>query len=67
MVVLKKQEMGNLKQKELELFSTAKIFNSGINSNLDEYNKFYNNSFSKIKKVNACYIHLLFRHIKFNS
>ena len=42
MVVLKKQEMGNLKQKELELFSTAKIFNFGINSNLDEYKKFYN-------------------------
>ena len=42
MVVLKKQEMGNLKQKELELFSTSKIFNFGINSNLDEYKKFYN-------------------------
>lgn len=44
MVVLKKQEISGVKQKELELFSTSNIFNYGINSKIDEYKKFYNNA-----------------------
>lgn len=44
MVVLKKQEMGVLKQKALELFSTSNIFHFGVNDRLDEYKKFYNNA-----------------------
>lgn len=43
MVVLKKQEIGTLKQKELELFSTSNIFHFGINAKLEDYKKFYNN------------------------